>query len=199
MIDYTSGCRIFACQSIEYMWYQVAKSMHLIGMVSWMAGLFYLVRIMVNHAEALAGDQQLRSAFAAQYNKMEWKAWKVIIVPAVVLTWSFGTTMLFLQPVWLKEPWIHAKLFFLGGLTFYTWFCKKHIQLLESESTKHTHVYYRALNEVPTVLMVAIIFLAVFKSSINWIYLAIGLLLFSGLIFSAVKKVARKINQQNNP
>jgi protoporphyrinogen IX oxidase len=173
-------------------WYQSAKSLHLIGMVSWMAGLFYLVRIMVNHAESLGGDPTTKSVFALQYNKMEWKAWRVIIVPAVVMTWSFGVTMLCIQPSWLEQPWIHVKLFFLLLLTGYTWYCKKHIELLEKGGTKHNHVYYRAMNEVPTVIMVAIIFLAVFKQHINWLYLAIGLILFSALIFSAVKKVAKK-------
>jgi protoporphyrinogen IX oxidase len=174
-------------------WYQSCKSLHLIGMVSWMAGLFYLVRIMVNHAEALAGDASTRNVFAAQYAKMEGKAWRVIIVPAVVITWSFGSTMLFLQPVWLQQPWMHAKLLFLVLLTIYTWFCKKHIGILATRTGAPNHVYYRAMNEVPTIIMVAIIFLAVFRHNINWFYLSGGLLFFTGLIFYAVRKVAKNL------
>jgi putative membrane protein len=175
-------------------WYQASKSLHLIGMVSWMAGLFYLVRIMVNHAEALAGNVEQRDLFATQYAKMEWKAWRVIIVPAIVITWTFGTAMLGLQSSWLQQPWMQVKLLFLGALTGYSWYCKIHIQRLEQRNLAFTHVYYRALNEVPTIIMVAIIFLAVFKSNINWYYLCAGVLLFTGLIFYAVKKVAQKMN-----
>ena len=174
-------------------WYQVSKSLHLIGMVSWMAGVFYLVRIMVNHAEALAGNPEQRDHFAAQYSKMEWKAWRVIITPAIVITWSFGSAMLFLQPTWLQQPWMHAKLLLLVVFTIYSWYCKKHISLLENRRSPWNHVHYRAMNEVPTIILVGIIFLAVFKQNINWIYLATGLLLFSGLIFFAVKKVAGRM------
>ena len=176
------------------MLYQVSKSLHLIGMVSWMAGVFYLVRIMVNHAEALQLKGEARAILARQYSKMEWKAYRIIIMPAVVITWSFGCTMLSLQTVWLTQGWMHAKLFFLVLLTVYTHYCKSHIRLLEAETATFTHVYYRAMNEIPTILMVAIIFLAVFKHLINWWYLGIGLGLFSMLIFYAVKKAAAKMS-----
>ncbi len=172
--------------------YLVSKSLHLIGMVSWMAGVFYLVRIMVNHAEALALKGPERAILTAQYAKMEWKAYRIIIVPAVVLTWSFGSTMLSLQPIWLSQGWMHAKLFFLVLFTGYTHYCKAHIKMLEAETTPFTHGHYRAMNEIPTLILVAVVFLAVFKSTINWIYLGVGLAVFSGLIGYAISKVIKR-------
>lgn len=172
-------------------WYSVSKALHLIGMVSWMAGLFYLVRIMVYHAEAQGQDEPARSLLLRQYNAMEWKAYKIILQPAVIITWSFGVTMLCLQPVWLQQGWMHVKLALLLLLTGYTHYCKIHIRRLQNGTSTFTHLHYRALNEAPTILMTGIIFLAVFKDRINGLYLGLGLVLFSGLIFSAVRRANR--------
>lgn len=172
--------------------YFIAKSMHLIGMVSWMAGLFYLVRIMVYHALGRTKAEPERGAFVQQYNLMEKKAWKVIVVPAVVITWLFGLTMLYLQPVWLEQPWLQVKLIFLLLLTIYTYLLKGQIKALEEERDTRSDMYYRVLNEVPTIIMTAIIFLAVFKTGINFWYLALGLGLFTGLIGMGIWKANRK-------
>jgi putative membrane protein len=173
----------------NYNWYSVAKSLHLIGAFSWMAGLFYLVRIMVYHAATVDLEATQRQAWTKQYSLMEWKAFNVILKPAVVITWMFGVIMLFLQPAWLEQPWLVGKLVFLLLLTVYTWYCRVHIGRLEQGNSSFTHIHYRAMNEVPTILMVGIIFLAVFKSGINWLYLGLGIGIFSALIFYAVQKV----------
>jgi putative membrane protein len=173
-------------------WYAVAKALHLVGAFSWMAGLFYLVRIMVYHAQASEQPEPARQTLEKQFSGMEWKAYKVILVPALLITWSFGSMMLFLQPIWLEQGWLSGKLFFLLLLTVYTYYCKGHILKLEQGTSNFTHLHYRAMNEVPTIIMVGIIFLAVFKSGINWLYLGIGISAFTGLIFYAVKKANRK-------
>ena len=80
-------------------WYSVSKSLHLIGMVSWMAGLFYLVRLMVYHAEAFGLNEPERGTLTRQYGLMEEKVYRIILQPAVVITWVFGVLMLFLQPL----------------------------------------------------------------------------------------------------
>ena len=177
-------------------WYLVCKSLHLIGLVSWMAGMFYLVRIFVNHAEALnMEDATARAILCNQYNLMEWRVYNIIMRPAVYITWTFGTIMLFLQPYLLSQPWMVVKLILLVALTGYVLVCKKHIRLLEDGSTQHSHVFYRAMNEIPTLFLVSIVFLAVFKHLINWWIWVVGIGLFSALIFSAVKKVAKKHQQ----
>jgi protoporphyrinogen IX oxidase len=172
--------------------YSVSKALHLVGAISWMAGLFYLVRIMVYHAEAAAKPDAERRVLEPQFSLMEWKAYRIILQPAVIITWSFGCVMLSVQPAWLHDGWLHGKLFFLLLLTGYTHYCKSHIKALENGSSTFTHLHYRVLNEIPTILMVGILFLAVFKQRINWWYLGAGILLFTALILSAVKKVNRK-------
>lgn len=163
-------------------WYSISKSLHLIGMVSWMAGMFYLVRIMVNHALALQKPEPDRSILAAQFGIMEWKAYRIILQPAVVITWTFGIVMLCIQPIWLQQGWLNLKLVFVLMLTGYTHYLKGHIRQLESGTSRFTHIHYRALNEVPTVFLAGIVFLAVFKNRINYTILCLGLLVFIGLM-----------------
>lgn len=173
-------------------WYSVAKALHLIGMVSWMAGLFYLVRLMVYHAEAAGRPEPERDVLSRQYNLMEWKVYNIILKPAVVITWSFGVMMLFMQPVWLQQAWMIGKLGFVLLLTGYTHSCKAHIRRLENNTSTFSHVHYRIMNEVPTIILVAVVFLAVFRFRINWWYLLGGVGAFTVLILMAVRKVAGK-------
>lgn len=173
-------------------WYSVAKAMHLIGMVSWMAGLFYLVRLMVYHAEAGGMPGAQRDILSRQYNLMEWKVYKIILKPAVVITWVFGVLMLMIQPAWLQQAWMTGKLVFVLALTFYTYYCQAHIRLLENGKSTFTHVHYRVMNEVPTIILVGAVFLAVFRDRINWWYLLGGVSAFTLLILTAVRRVARK-------
>ncbi len=172
--------------------YSIAKSFHLIGMVSWMAGMFYLVRIMVNHAMALTEAEPQRGILTRQYTIMEWKSYNIILKPAVIMTWSFGVMLLFIQPAWLQQGWLHLKLTFLVLLTGYTHYLKSHIRQLESGTSRFTHIHYRALNEVPTIFLVAIVFLAVFKNGINYAWLLGGLAVFIGLIMWGIRKATRK-------
>lgn len=173
-------------------WYGVAKAMHLIGMVSWMAGLFYLVRLMVYHAEAAGMQETQRDILSRQYNLMEWKVYNIILKPAVVITWAFGVLMLLIQPAWLQQTWLWGKLVFVLALTVYTWFCRVHIGLLENGKSGFTHVHYRVMNEAPTIILVSAVFLAVFRDRINWWYLLGGVGAFSLLILGAVRRLARK-------
>jgi putative membrane protein len=173
-------------------WYSVAKALHLIGMASWMAGMFYLVRIMVYHATASSEPAPRKEILSAQFVIMEWKAYKIILRPAVVITWSFGVMMLCIQPAWLQQPWMHVKLAFLLLLTGYTHWLQSHIRQLEAGTSTRSHLYFRALNEVPTIALAGIVFLAVFKDRINFWTLFAGLGLFVGLIVWGIWKANRK-------
>lgn len=162
--------------------YLLAKSLHLVGMVSWMAGLFYLVRIMVYHAEALRASEPDRTVLSRQYALMEGRVYRIILVPAIWITWSFGSTMLAMQPIWLSQGWMHFKLLLLVLLSLYTHGLKSHIRALSTGYSGYSHLHYRALNEVPTVFLLAIVLLAVYKGSLHYGLFALGLLVFSGLI-----------------
>jgi len=172
-------------------WYSIAKAMHFIGVVSWMAGMFYLVRIMVYHAMASEKESPEREILSNQFVTMEWKAYKIILRPAVVITWSFGVMMLCIQPIWLMEAWMQVKLTFLLLLTGYTHWLQSHIRQLEAGVSRHNHRFFRGLNEVPTIALAGIVFLAVFKDRINFLILFIGLGSFIGLIAWGIWKANR--------
>jgi protoporphyrinogen IX oxidase len=164
--------------------------MHLIGVVSWMAGMFYLVRIMVYHAEAWQKPEAERSILLPQFNSMEWKAYRIILRPAIVITWSFGVLMLCIQPAWLQEAWMHLKLTFLLLLTAYSHYLQSHIRRLEA-GRGWDHLRYRALNEVPTIFLVGIVFLAVFKNRIHYPTLLGGIAVFTALIAWGIHRANR--------
>jgi protoporphyrinogen IX oxidase len=172
--------------------YSFCKSMHLIGMVSWFAGMFYLVRIFVNHAESNALEGEAKAILHQQFNKMEWKVYRIIMNPAIVWTWSFGVTMLSLQPVWLYQPWMQVKLFCLVCLSVYHHYCQTHIKQLESGISTRSSLYFRVLNEVPTLFLIMIICLAVFKGGINFGYLALGISVMVGLISLGLYRVNKR-------
>jgi protoporphyrinogen IX oxidase len=172
--------------------YSLCKSLHLIGMVSWFAGMFYLVRIFVNHAESNLLNAPEKGILHQQFNKMEWKVYRIIMNPALIFTWSCGCTMLSLQPVWLYQPWMHLKLFCLVLLTGYHHYCKTHIKELETGISNRTSLYFRVLNEVPTLFLITIIFLAVFKQRINFVYLALGIFAMIGMIALGIYRVNKR-------
>jgi len=173
--------------------YSIAKALHLIGMASWMAGMFYLVRIMVYHAMASEKESPEREILIRQFVEMEWKAYKIILRPAVVITWSFGVMMLCIQPVWFQQGWMQVKLAFLLFLTGYTHWLQSHIRQLEAGTSPHSHLYFRAINEVPTIALAGIVFLAVFKDRISFQALFAGLGIFIGLIAWGIWKANRVV------
>lgn len=172
--------------------YLVFKALHVIGFVSWFGGLFYLVRIFVYHAEIDQKAQELQNSYAEMYALMESRAFKIIATPAMVITWLAGIIMLLITPSWLEQGWMHAKLFFLLGLTGYHFYCKRIIKKFAQNQNPLTSFQFRLLNELPTIFLAGIAFLAVFKSLINFGYLLVGLGIFIGLLYFAAKAYKRK-------
>ncbi|MBK9015334.1 MAG: CopD family protein [Saprospiraceae bacterium] len=169
------------------------KSLHIVGFVAWFAGLFYLVRIFVYHVEALAKPQPERDVLARQFNIMEWRVYRIILGPAVVLTWACGTAMLFIYGTdWFQENWwMSIKLVLLVLLTGYHHSCKGIIRKLERGEVPFTSFQFRLLNEVPTLLLVPIVLLAVYRNDFNVWYTLAGILGFGGLLFAGAKLYKR--------
>jgi putative membrane protein len=165
------------------------KSLHIIGFVSWFAGLFYLVRIFVYYTEAEQKPEHLREAFKQEYIKMMKRAFKIICNPAMMITWTFGILMLINSPYFLQQSWLHVKLVLLVLLTGYHDFCKKTILRFEKgeKSMVFNSFQYRLLNELPTLFLVSIVLLAVVKNLINFAYLLAGVLTFGFLLFLAAR------------
>ena len=143
-----------------YLW---LKTLHIVGMVVWFAGLFYLVRLFIYHAEAEQLEPDLRQAFQVQYGLMERRLANIITTPGMLVTVSMAAGLLILQPAWLQQGWLHAKLGCVVVLLAYHVFCFRLMGQLHQGICRWSPRQLRALNELPTLLLVAIVMLVVFK------------------------------------
>ena len=167
--------------------YNYILSIHIIFVVCWMAGLFYQVRLFIYHTEAQDKPDDERRILSAQFEIMERRLWNVIAVPSMFLVIAAGITMLVLQPFWLQQPWLHVKLGFVVGLIIYHFICQKKMKEMRNGIFKWKSTHLRIWNEVATIFLFAIVFLAVLKNAVSWIYGILGLLAFSIIIMLAVK------------
>ncbi|MBC8987805.1 protoporphyrinogen oxidase HemJ [Pedobacter sp. N36a] len=170
---------------MEYYYYVL--SVHIIFVVSWMAGLFYSVRLFIYHVEAETRPELERNILQREYERMEAKLWHIITTPAMVLTVAAGITMICLNPGLMSVGWFHVKLAFVVLLLIYHFICQRIMNQLKHGKCKISSFQLRLWNEVATVLLVAIVFTVVLKSAVNWIYGLIGLIVFSCVIMMAVK------------
>ena len=139
--------------------YLLFKSLHLIAVISWMAGLLYLPRIFVYHSQN--NTQQIISEV---FKVMESKLFFYIMTPAMILSWAFG--LILIHEIGfdkLGQTWMILKLIFVILLTFYHFYLGKILRQFKEDSNTHTHKFYRLINEIPTLLLILIIFVAIFK------------------------------------
>ncbi len=139
--------------------YLLYKSLHLISVISWMAGLLYLPRIFVYHAENTSEDK-----VSEIFKVMERKLFFYIMTPAMTLSWLFGLLLIhsigFQQ---LGQTWMVLKLIFVIILTIYHFYLGSILNQFKLNNNKHSHKFYRYINEIPTILLILIIFVVIFK------------------------------------
>ena len=139
--------------------YLLFKSLHLIAVISWMAGLLYLPRIFVYHSE-----NNDKPAVTEVFKVMEKKLFFYIMTPAMTLSWIFGLILIheigFQQ---LAQRWMILKLIFVIALTLYHFYLGSVLGQFKLDINKHSSKYYRYINEIPTLLLILIIFIVIFK------------------------------------
>lgn len=175
--------------------YNYIKALHLIFVITWFAGLFYIVRLFVYHAEAKQKPQPEQDILIKQYQLMQYRLWYIITWPSAVLASLFAFYLLYLNPEWLSQPWMHVKLAFVLLLYIYHAKCHQIFKQLQKNEVKHTSNFFRIWNEGATIILFAIVFLVILKSAINWIFGVIGIFVFSILImlgFRFYKRIREK-------
>ena len=139
--------------------YLLFKSLHLISVISWMAGLLYLPRIFVYHAEN-SEDKKISDVFKI----MEKKLYFYIMTPAMIFSWIFGLLLIhsigFHQ---LGQMWMVLKIIFVIFLTLYHFYLGKTLNQFKFDQNTHSHKFYRLINEIPTILLIFIVFVVIFK------------------------------------
>ena len=139
------------------MTYLLIKALHIIAMVCWFAGLFYLPRLFVYHA--MSEDETSKARFCI----MERKLYRGIMLPSMLATVIFGLWLLHLNPAWLSMGWMHAKLALVLVLIGYHHLCGSQLKRFARGENARSHVFYRWFNEVPVLFLIAIILLVVIK------------------------------------
>jgi len=170
-----------------YLWF---KTLHIVGVVVWFAGLFYLVRLFIYHREAEDLEPALRAPFQAQYALMEKRLANIITTPGMVVAVSMAIGLLVSNPAWLHQGWMHAKLAFVAALLAYHVFCYRLMGQLQDGRCGWSPKQLRALNELPTLLLVIVVMLVVFKNQFptgaaTWFIVALVVFMAASIQFYA--------------
>ena len=176
------------------MLYTIIKAVHIIFMVSYFAGIFYLVRIFVYYKDTDAFDEMKQKILREQYVFMARRLWNIITVPAGIIMLLSGLTMIFLNFGLMKTPWFHLKLTFLIGLAIYHYWCwKKVLQIknLSGHILPIENIKLRQANEIATFILFLVVFTVILKSMVleYWWQLILGFVVLVGLIMATVKLV----------
>lgn len=180
-------------------YYNYIKSLHLIFVITWFAGLFYIVRLFVYQIEASQKPSPEKEILQKQYKIMTYRLWYIITWPSAILTSIFAFWMIFFTEVgnaWLHQPWMHVKLGFVFALYLYHWKCQLIYKELQKDEVKYSNNWMRLWNEGATIILFAVVFLVILKNAVNWIYGVIGIFLFSIIIMLGFK-FYKKIRERN--
>jgi len=148
---------------MAYFWF---KAFHIVGMVSWFAGMFYLPRLFVYHAEAYEQPEPARTILKSQYQIMEKRLYSIIMNPAMLVTLAMAIALIYTEPEILKETWLHIKIALVLILVGFHHICGRIIKKLALDQCQITGQQFRWFNEFPTVFFVVVVMLAVFKNNI---------------------------------
>jgi putative membrane protein len=137
--------------------YEWIKALHIIAVISWMAGMLYLPRLFVYHCDAEIGSKQSET-----FKVMERRLLKAIINPAMILTWLFGLYLAWAGH-WFSAPWLHTKLLLVLVLSGVHGFFARCVREFATDQNRRSQKFYRIINEMPTLLMIGIVLLVVVK------------------------------------
>lgn len=137
--------------------YDWIKALHVIAVISWMAGMLYLPRLFVYHCDAPLGSPQSET-----FKIMEWRLLKVIINPAMIVTWLAGIWLIW-QGGWISSGWLHGKLALVIALSAVHGFFSRWVEDFAADRNTRSQKFYRIINEVPTVLMIGVVILVIVK------------------------------------
>ena len=174
---------------MEY--YNYIKALHLIFVVTWFAGLFYIPRLFIYHIEASQKPSPDKEILSDQLKLMTKRLWYIITWPSAVLCTLFAVWLLLLMPSWLQQPWMHIKLAFVVLLFFYHVKCHQIFKQLQRDEVRYTSKFMRLWNEVATLILFAVTFLVILKGTFNWIFGVVGLLGLGVLLMVGIKAYKR--------
>ena len=165
------------------------KALHIIFVVTWFAGLFYIIRLFIYQTEANQKPEPDRTILVKEYKRISRLLWLLIAWPSAVLTLILGLTMLQQYPVW--PTWLFIKLSLVALLYIYHFLCHRLYIQLRKNQYPASSLQLRIWNEVATILLVSIVFLVVMKSTLDMAYGLLGLVIFAIVLMSSVHLVKK--------
>lgn len=167
--------------------YNYIKSLHLIFVITWFAGLFYIVRLFVYQIEAFHKPSPDKEILGKQFKIMTKRLWLIITWPSMILATGFAVWLLVLRPFYISDAWMQVKLGLVIVLIVYHIKCHFIYKQLQQDVVKYSSNFMRLFNEGATLLLFAIVFLVILKNAVNWIYGTLGIILFGVLLMLGYK------------
>jgi putative membrane protein len=182
---------------MAYYWF---KAFHIVGFVTWFGGLFYLPRLFIYHQEANEKPEPARSILKEQFQLMEKRLYSIIMTPGMLVTIAMAIALIWTEPQVLRDTWLHVKLALVLGLIGYHHYCKRLMKQLAADACQWNSQQLRAINEIPTVFLVLIVMLGIFKNSFptgaaTWTIAAMVVLMAASIQLYARKRRLDKEKQ----
>ncbi|MGI9549853.1 MAG: CopD family protein [Aurantibacter sp.] len=176
--------------------YNYIKALHLIFVITWFAGLFYIPRLFIYHIEASKKPSPEKEILTKQLRQMAKRLWFIITWPSAILAVLFAIWLLILMPALLEQPWMHVKLAIVFLLILYHLKTHQIFRQLQRDEVKYSSNYMRIWNEGATLMLFAIIFLVTLRNALNWIYGVIGIIALAVLLMLGIR-LYKRIRDKN--
>ncbi len=174
---------------MEY--YNYIKALHLIFVITWFAGLFYIPRLFIYQIEAYKKEEPEKSILTNQLKLMTKRLWFIITWPSAILASIFAFTLLVMIPDWLQQSWMHVKLGFVVLLYAYHFKCHLIFRELQKDVVKWSSNKMRIWNEGSTLILFSVVFLVIVRDAINWIYGVAGIFLLAIMLMLGIRLYKR--------
>lgn len=171
------------------------KALHIIFVITWFAGLFYIPRLFIYTTEANEKPEPNRSILLEQNLLMQQRLWYIITWPSAIITLILATILLVQNPFFLKQGWLHIKLLFVLMLYVYHFLCHKIYKNQQQQQFNYSSKQLRIWNELATILLFVIVFLVVVKSQLSIVFALVGVVVLSILLMAGIKVYAMLRNK----
>ncbi|WP_299223971.1 CopD family protein [uncultured Psychroserpens sp.] len=168
-------------------YYNYIKALHVIFIITWFAGLFYIPRLFVYQIEAFHKPSPDKEILGKQLKLMAKRLWNIITWPSAVLATFFAIWLLIMRPFLLEQTWMHVKLAFVVLLIIYHLKTQQFYKQLQKDQVKKTSNFMRLWNEGATFILFAVIFLVILKNAFNWVFGVIGIFVLGILVMLGFK------------
>ncbi|MFK2819168.1 CopD family protein [Flavobacteriaceae sp. LMIT009] len=176
--------------------YNYVKSLHLIFVITWFAGLFYIPRLFVYQIEAFYKPSPEKEILGKQLKLMARRLWFIITWPSAILATIFAIWLLIIIPAWLDQNWMLIKLVFVLLLYIYHYRTHQIFKQLQVDDVRYTSKFMRIWNEGATIILFAVVFLVILKDSLSWVFGLVGLVVLAILLMLGIKWY-KKVREKN--